>query len=157
MNIPVPVILSRVSSPAWAHRLACREASKQWATSIRGGSQGATSIGGSEFCGSLCWVAMYLCIMIRMYIYIYMYGGLMVIYQGTKWTITLSKSKYLPSLKLTAKAPENGPKPKRKRSSSNHPFSGVLAVSFREGILYGYILHDIYIYIHWLMAMNLYT
>ena len=30
----------------------------------------------------------------------------------------------LPSLKLTAKAPENGPGPKRKRSSSNHPFSG---------------------------------
>ena len=31
----------------------------------------------------------------------------------------------LHSLRLTAKAPENRPKPKRKRSSSNHPFSGV--------------------------------
>ena len=105
-----------------------------------------------EFCGSLCWVGMYFfyvfwCIYIFL---IYMNAGLMVVYQGTKWTITLSKSKYLPSLKLTAKAPENGPKPKRKRSSSNHPFSGVLAVSFREGIFYGYILIlYIYIYIGW--------
>ena len=31
-------------------------------------------------------------------------------------------------------APENRPGPKRKRSYSNHPFSGALAVSFREGI-----------------------
>ncbi len=30
----------------------------------------------------------------------------------------------LPSLKLTAKAPENGPFPKRTGLSSNHPFSG---------------------------------
>ena len=30
------------------------------------------------------------------------------------------------SLKLTANAPENRPKPKRKRSYSNHPFSGAM-------------------------------
>ena len=30
-------------------------------------------------------------------------------------------------------APENRPKPKRKQSYSNHPFSGAFAVSFREG------------------------
>ena len=40
----------------------------------------------------------------------------------------------LPSLKLTANAPENRPKPNRKHSYSNHPFSGAFAVSFREGI-----------------------
>ncbi len=41
----------------------------------------------------------------------------------------------LPSLKLTAKAPENRPGPKRKQSSSNHPFSFLanVAVSFRGG------------------------
>ena len=33
------------------------------------------------------------------------------------------------SLKLTVKAPENGPGP----SYSNHPFSGEKTVSFREG------------------------
>ena len=31
---------------------------------------------------------------------------------------------YLPSLKLTANAPEKRPGPKRKRSYSNHPFLG---------------------------------
>ena len=36
-------------------------------------------------------------------------------------------------LKLAAKAPENRPGPKRKGASSNHPFSGAFAVSFREG------------------------
>ena len=35
----------------------------------------------------------------------------------------------LASLKLTAKAPENRPGPKRKGSSSNHPFSGDMLVS----------------------------
>ena len=30
-------------------------------------------------------------------------------------------------------APGNRPKPKRKGSSSNHPFSDAFAVSFREG------------------------
>ena len=40
----------------------------------------------------------------------------------------------LPSLKLTARALENRPGPKRKRSYSNHPFSGgnLLLVSGRE-------------------------
>ena len=38
------------------------------------------------------------------------------------------------ALKITAKAPENRPGPKRKGSSSNYPFSGAFAVSFREGI-----------------------
>ena len=34
-------------------------------------------------------------------------------------------------------APENGPKPKRKRSSSNHPFSGAkMVVSFRGDIIF---------------------
>ncbi len=33
-------------------------------------------------------------------------------------------------------APENRPGPKRKRSSSNHQFSGAFAVSFREGSRY---------------------
>ena len=37
----------------------------------------------------------------------------------------------VPSLKLTAKAPENRPKPKRKGSSSNHQFSGAMLVSGR--------------------------
>ena len=36
-------------------------------------------------------------------------------------------------MKLTANAPENRPKPNKKGSSSNHPFLGVFAVSFREG------------------------
>ena len=36
------------------------------------------------------------------------------------------------SLKLTANAPENRSKPKRKGLFSNHPFSGAY-VSFREG------------------------
>ena len=36
----------------------------------------------------------------------------------------------LHSLKLTAKAPENRPKPNRKRSSSNHPFSGAKMLNF---------------------------
>ena len=36
------------------------------------------------------------------------------------------------SLKLTAKAPENRPKPNRKGSSSNHPFSGANC-SFQGG------------------------
>jgi len=41
---------------------------------------------------------------------------------------------FVPSLKLTTKAPEDRPKlPKGKESSSNHPFSGAFAVSFREG------------------------
>ena len=35
------------------------------------------------------------------------------------------------SLKLTANAPENRPGPKRKRSYSNHPFSGAMLVSGR--------------------------
>ena len=40
----------------------------------------------------------------------------------------------IPSLKLTANAPENRPKPNRKGLYSNHPiFRGKLAVSFREG------------------------
>ena len=38
----------------------------------------------------------------------------------------------LHSVKLIAR-PENRPGPKRKGSSSNHPFSGALAVSFRDG------------------------
>ena len=33
-------------------------------------------------------------------------------------------------------APENRPKPKRKRSSSNHPFPGGENVSFRENSMY---------------------
>ena len=44
--------------------------------------------------------------------------------------------KILPSPKLKVRikfAPENRPGPKRKQSYSNHPFSGALAVSFREG------------------------
>ena len=150
VNIPVPLILSRVSSLphvlAWLCRGRLRN-SEQRASEAEAKVQQNAS-GKSEFCGSLCWVGMYFfyvfwCIYI-FFCLIYMNGGLMVVYQGTKWTITLSKSKYLPSLKLTAKAPENGPKPKRKRSSSNHPFSGVLAVSFREGIFYGYIFIFIY-------------
>ena len=40
---------------------------------------------------------------------------------------------WLPFLKLTAKAPEHRLGPKRKGSSSNHPFSGVFDVSFRQG------------------------
>ena len=50
---------------------------------------------------------------------------------------------YLPSRRLTAKAPENRPKrPKRKRSSSNHPFSGanLLLVSGRVLIWVRYCL-----------------
>ena len=42
----------------------------------------------------------------------------------------------IPSLKLTARAPENRPGPERKQSYSNHPFSGAFAVSFREGNSY---------------------
>ena len=34
----------------------------------------------------------------------------------------------VPSLKLTAKAPENRPSPKRKGSSPNHHFSGAMLV-----------------------------
>ena len=34
------------------------------------------------------------------------------------------KKDVIHSLKLTAKAPENSPGPKRKQSYSNHPFSG---------------------------------
>ena len=152
MNIPVPVILSRgiftsmspplglpggfetVSNEHQRRKPRCNEHRGKWVLWV-------TMLGG--------YVSMYYDTYV--YIYIYMYGGLMVIYQGTKWTITLSKSKYLPSLKLTAKAPENGPKPKRKRSSSNHPFSGVLAVSFQGGYIiwiYNYIIF-IYIYIGW--------
>ena len=37
------------------------------------------------------------------------------------------------SVKITTKAPRNRPGPKRKRSYSNHPFSGAFAVRFREG------------------------
>ena len=40
---------------------------------------------------------------------------------------------WVPSLKLTANAPENRPKPNRKGSYYNHPFVGAFAVSFREG------------------------
>ena len=39
----------------------------------------------------------------------------------------------LPSLKLTAKAPEKGHIPKMKGSSPNHQFSGASAVNVREG------------------------
>ena len=35
----------------------------------------------------------------------------------------------IPPLKLTAKAPKNGPGPKRKGSSSNHQFLGAMSVS----------------------------
>ena len=53
------------------------------------------------------------------------------------WTI-LMKPPDIPSPKLTAKAPENRPKPKRKGSYSNRfqpsIFRCTLAVSFREGI-----------------------
>ena len=61
------------------------------------------------------------------------------------WRVFVPKSKNMPSsgkvlrismsnfelasLKLTAKAPENRPGPKRKGSSSNHPFSGDMLVS----------------------------
>ena len=34
---------------------------------------------------------------------------------------------FIHSLKLTAKAPENRPKPKREPSYSNHPFSGAMS------------------------------
>ena len=51
-------------------------------------------------------------------------------------------SNNLHSLKLTAKAPENRPGPKEKRSYSKHQFSGTLAVSFREGYtVRGYFLY----------------
>ena len=54
-------------------------------------------------------------------------GGLLVI------SLALENSPLKATLKLTAKAPENRPfDPKRKRSSSNHPFQG-RAVSFRQG------------------------
>ena len=46
---------------------------------------------------------------------------------------TVIMATHLPSLKLTANAPENGPKANRKGSYSNHPFLGAFAVSFREG------------------------
>ena len=43
-----------------------------------------------------------------------------------------------PSLKLTAKALQIGPAPKGKNwSYSNHPFSGAVAASFREGNVQG--------------------
>ena len=41
---------------------------------------------------------------------------------------------HIHSLKLTAKAPENCPGPKRQGQYSNHTFSGALASSFREGV-----------------------
>ena len=41
----------------------------------------------------------------------------------------------LPEFNIAAIAPENRPTPKRKGSSSNHPFSGAFDVSFREGIV----------------------
>ena len=41
---------------------------------------------------------------------------------------------YLPSLKLTANAPENRPGPKRKRESIPNIHVGVQFVRFREGI-----------------------
>ena len=45
----------------------------------------------------------------------------------------MSNSFLVPSLKLTAIAPENRPKPKRIPSYSNHPFSGgKFAVRFRQ-------------------------
>ena len=54
----------------------------------------------------------------------------------------VTPSAKFPPLKLIAKAPENRPKPqKRKGSYCNHPFSGEFAVSFREGI---YISHFIF-------------
>ena len=44
------------------------------------------------------------------------------------------QSDHLPSLKLTANARENkNDTQKETRKSSNHPFSGAFAVSFREG------------------------
>ena len=36
---------------------------------------------------------------------------------------------------ITKIAPENGPGPKRKGSSSKHPFSGAFAVSFRDVLI----------------------
>ena len=48
--------------------------------------------------------------------------------RGRSW------SEMNPSPKLTAKAPEHRPGPKRKRSYSNHPWLQVRAISFREGI-----------------------
>ena len=41
----------------------------------------------------------------------------------------------LPEFNIATIAPENRPTPKRKGSSSNHPFSGAFDVSFREGIV----------------------
>ena len=45
--------------------------------------------------------------------------------------MSLNENLNLPSLKLTAIAPENRPKPNRKQSYSNHPFLGVMLVSGR--------------------------
>ena len=52
---------------------------------------------------------------------------------------------HIHSLKLTAKAPENCPGPKRQGQYSNHTFSGALASSFREGV---YIYISIYLSIY---------
>jgi len=52
---------------------------------------------------------------------------------GSMMVVGRVKSQNLPSLKLTAKAPENRPGPKRKQSYSNHPFSGAMLVLGRVG------------------------
>ena len=54
------------------------------------------------------------------------------------WKVDDWNSEIIPSLKLTAKAPESGPKPKRKQSYSNHPFSGDMLVSERVTLHPGY-------------------
>ncbi len=64
------------------------------------------------------------------HIYIYIYGIYIYIY------LLISIQCIPPQTNI---APENRPGPKRKRSSSNHPFAGAFAFSFREGI-YIYIL-----------------
>ena len=49
--------------------------------------------------------------------------------------VLLANLRTWPAPKLTAKAPENRSKNKRKGSSSNHPFSGAMSVSGRVSFL----------------------
>ena len=63
------------------------------------------------------------------------FGGksnLMQIYKHCNLQVRYVLKVWLPSLKLTANASENGPGPNRKGLSPNHQFSG-RAVGFREG------------------------
>ena len=74
------------------------------------------------------------CVFFRMYFSLPPFLlDLAVFFQSPQKQINECRTQSIPSLTLTAKAPEKMEGTKRKGSSSNHPFSRAFAVSFREG------------------------